>query len=205
LCVAPILHHYPYTGLTTAWESERNHAPGDRPAGLRRGQPKARVGLTSPPKAGFSAPARLQPEPGMTNLVYHRQFTVEWGHCDPAGIVFNSRFFEFFDWNAWLLFEAALGVRPSELGATFGIVGIPLVDAQARFLKPAKFNDVADIASEVSEFRRSSFEMKHRISIGGDVAVEGSETRVWAAQDPMNPVKLKGIPIPAAVIERFRA
>jgi 4-hydroxybenzoyl-CoA thioesterase len=141
----------------------------------------------------------------MTNLVYHRQFTVEWGHCDPAGIVFNSRFFEFFDWNAWLLFEAALGVRPSELGATFGIVGIPLVDAQARFLKPAKFNDVADIASEVSEFRRSSFEMKHRISIGGEVAVEGSETRVWAAQDPMNPVKLKGIPIPAAVIERFRA
>src|SRR6266851_8626569 len=102
-------------------------------------------------------------------------------------------------------FSAALGVRPSELGATFGIVGIPLVDAQARFLKPAKFNDVADIASEVSEFRRSSFEMKHRISIGGEVAVEGSETRVWAAQDPSNPVKLKGIPIPAAVIERFRA
>jgi hypothetical protein len=67
------------------------------------------------------------------------------------------------------------------------------------------FNDLADIASEVSEFRRSSFEVKHRISIGGEVAVEGSETRVWAAQDPSNPVKLKGIPIPAAVIERFRA
>jgi hypothetical protein len=47
--------------------------------------------------------------------------------------------------------------------------------------------------------------MKHRISIGGEAAVEGSETRVWAAQDPMNPVKLRGIPIPAAVIERFRA
>ena len=141
----------------------------------------------------------------MSNLVYRRQFTVEWGHCDPAGIVFNSRFFEFFDWSAWLMFEGALGVRPSELGATYGIVGIPLVDAQARFIKPAKFNDVADIASEVSEFRRSSFEVKHRISIGGEVAVEGSETRVWAAQDPSNPVKLKGIPILAAVIERFRA
>jgi 4-hydroxybenzoyl-CoA thioesterase len=146
----------------------------------------------------------MQPEPGMTNLVYRRQFTVEWGHCDPAGIVFNSRFFEFFDWSAWRLFEVALGVRPSELGATFGIVGIPLVDARARFLKPAKFNDVADIASEVSEFRRSSFDMKHRISIGGELAVEGSETRVWASQDPGNPVKLKGIPIPAEVIARFR-
>jgi len=141
----------------------------------------------------------------MANLVYHRQFTVEWGHCDPAGIVFNSRFFEFFDWSAWLMFETALGVRPADLSTAFGIVGIPLVDARARFLKPAKFNDVADIASEVSEFRRSSFEVKHRISIGGALAVEGSETRVWAAQDPQNPVKLKGIPIPAAVIERFRA
>ena len=115
----------------------------------------------------------------------------------------DRTFFEFFDWSAWLLFEKALGVRPSELGSAYGIVGIPLVDAQARFIKPAKFNDVADIASEVSEFRRSSFEVKHRISIGGEVAVEGSEMRVWAAQDPSNPVKLKGIPIPAAVIERF--
>ena len=141
----------------------------------------------------------------MANLVHRRQFTVEWGHCDPAGIVFNSRFFEFFDWSAWLLFEKALDVRPSDLGRTFGIVGIPLVDARARFLKPAQFNDVADIASEVAEFRRSSFEVKHRISIGGDLVVEGSETRVWTAQDPSDPTKLRGVPIPAAVIERFRA
>jgi 4-hydroxybenzoyl-CoA thioesterase len=140
----------------------------------------------------------------MANLVYHRQFAIEWGYCDPAGIVFNSRFFEFFDWSAWLLFEKALGVRPADLGATFNILGIPLVDARARFLKPAKFNDLADIASEVSEFRRSSFEVKHRISIGGELAVEGSETRVWAAQDPADPVKLRGVPIPAEVIERFR-
>ena len=88
----------------------------------------------------------------MSNLVYHRQFPIEWGHCDPAGIVFNSRFFEFFDWSSWLLFEAALGVRPADLAPTFGIMGIPLVDARARFLKPAKFNDLADIVSEVAEF-----------------------------------------------------
>jgi 4-hydroxybenzoyl-CoA thioesterase len=141
----------------------------------------------------------------MANLVYRRQFTIEWGHCDPAGIAFNSRFFEFFDWSSWLLFEKALGVRPSDLGTTFGIHGIPLVDARARFLRPAKFNDVAEITSEVSEFRRSSFEVRHLISIGGELAVEGSETRVWAAQDPNDPVKLKTLPIPAAVIERFRA
>ena len=140
----------------------------------------------------------------MTKFINRRRFTIEWGHCDPAGIVFNSRFFEFFDWSAWLLFEAALGVRPADLGRAYGILGIPLVDARARFLKPAKFNDAAEITSEVSEFRRSSFEVKHTISIGGELAVEGSETRVWAAQDPDNPVKIRTFPIPAAVIERFR-
>ena len=141
----------------------------------------------------------------MANFVYRRQFTVEWGHCDPAGIVFNSRFFEYFDWSAWRLFEEALKVKPNELATAFGIVGIPLVGAKARFLRPAKFNDVADIASEVSEFRRSSFEVMHRISIGGALAVEGSETRVWAGRDPDDPVKMKGVPIPAAVIAQFRA
>jgi 4-hydroxybenzoyl-CoA thioesterase len=140
----------------------------------------------------------------MGGFSFRREFVIEWGFCDPAGIVFNSRFFEFFDWNTWLLFEAALGVRPGDLARTFGIVGIPLVDAKGRFFKPAKFNDLAEIVSEVAEFRRSSFDVHHRISIGGKTAVEGSETRVWAARDPQDPEKLKGIPIPADVIDRFR-
>ena len=141
----------------------------------------------------------------MSNFVYRRQLVIEWGHCDPAGIVFNSRFFELFDWNTWLLFEAALGVRPADLATTFGIIGLPLVDAKARFLKPAKFNDIADIASEVSAFRRSSFDVAHRLSIGGELAVEGSETRVWAGPHPGDPSRLQGKPIPAAVSERFKA
>jgi 4-hydroxybenzoyl-CoA thioesterase len=141
----------------------------------------------------------------MSNLVHRRQFVIEWGHCDPAGIVFNSRFFEYFDWNTWLMFEAALGVRPADLAGEFGIVGIPLVDTKGRFHKPAKFNDVVEIASEISRFGRSSFDVQHRITIAGELAVEGSETRVWAASDPNDATKLKTVPIPAAVIDRFKA
>ena len=36
----------------------------------------------------------------MAYLVNRRVFTIEWGLCDPAGIVFNPRF-EFFDWGTW--------------------------------------------------------------------------------------------------------
>jgi 4-hydroxybenzoyl-CoA thioesterase len=141
----------------------------------------------------------------MAGFIYRRKLTVEWGHCDPAGIVFNSRFFEFFDWSTWLMFESALGVRPSELGKTFGNFGMPLVDAKARFLAPAKFNDVVEIGSEVSEFRRTSFAVQHRLTIDGVLAAEGSETRVWVVQHPNDPLKFKSMPIPAEVIERFRA
>jgi 4-hydroxybenzoyl-CoA thioesterase len=128
---------------------------------------------------------------------------IEWGHCDPAGIVFNSRFFEFFDTSTWLLFDAALGVKPQDLAATFGIIGIPLVDARAEFRRPAKFGEMIEIASHVSEFRRSSFNVAHRISVGGELAVEGGETRVWAARDKANPEKIGAVAIPPEVIAKF--
>ena len=141
----------------------------------------------------------------VASFTFHRQLTVEWGQCDPAGIVFKSRFVELFDTCTWLLFEAALGVKPHELAKTFGIMGIPLVDARANFLKPAKFGDVVEVATQVAEFRRSSFEIEHRLSVNGELAVEGGETRVWAARDKANPEKFGATAIPADVIAKFSA
>jgi 4-hydroxybenzoyl-CoA thioesterase len=142
-------------------------------------------------------------ENGVTSLIQRRTLTIEWGHCDPAGIVFNPRFFEFFDTNTWMLFEKALGVKQSDLAATYGIVGIALVDARANFLKPAKFGDTIEIASRITEFRRSSFDVQHTITIGSDVATEGNETRVWAVRDKTNPDKITTASIPAEVIAKF--
>jgi 4-hydroxybenzoyl-CoA thioesterase len=140
----------------------------------------------------------------VASLVSRRQLTIEWSHCDPAGIVFNSRFFEYFDWGTWTLFEAALGVRPPDLAGTFGILGLPLVDVGARFIAPARFGDVVELTSQVSEFRRSSFDVEHKLTIRGELAVEGRETRVWAGRDPANPAAIKAQPIPADVIARFK-
>ena len=139
----------------------------------------------------------------MPSFVNRRIWTVEWGQCDPGGIVFNPRFFEMFDQSTWLLFEAALGVTPQDLAATFDIVGLPLVDARANFIKPAKFGDVVEIASRIAEFRRSSLEVEHRLTIGGELVVEGSETRVWAARDKNHAERLRSVAIPAEVVAKF--
>ena len=139
----------------------------------------------------------------MTSFVYRRQLTIEWGHCDPAGIAFNPRFFELFDASSWMLFEAALGVKQQDLAAAYGIVGIALVDAKANFLKPAKFGDKVEIVSRVAEFRRSSFDVEHTLSVGSEVAVEATETRVWAVRDKTDADKIKTAAIPKDVIARF--
>jgi 4-hydroxybenzoyl-CoA thioesterase len=139
----------------------------------------------------------------VASFAFRRQLTVEWGQCDPAGIVFNARFFEMFDTNTWLLFGTALGVKPQELNGRFGIIGIALVDARANFLKPVKFGDMIEIVSRVSEFRRSSFDVEHKITLGGALAVEGSESRVWTACSKDDPDKIGAVAIPPEVIAKF--
>ena len=134
-------------------------------------------------------------------LTNRRTIAVEWGQCDPAGIVFFPRYFEMFDACTAALFEAA-GFRKPELRDTFGIAGIPLVDARARFLVPSSFGDTVVVESRVSRWGRSSFDVEHRLLRGDTLAVEGFETRVWAVRAG-DGHGLKGSPIPAEVKERF--
>ena len=47
------------------------------------------------------------------------------------------------------------------------VVGIPLVDARAKFMLPAKFGDLVEMHSNVGEFRRSSFNVEHRMLVDG--------------------------------------
>ena len=139
----------------------------------------------------------------MAPVILRREITIAWGDCDPAGIVFNPRFFEFFDANTWQLFDLALRVKPHQLNDAYGIIGIPLVDARANFVKAVKFGDAAEIATRATKFGRSSFEIEHRLSVGGELHVEGNETRVWAAKDPADPDRIKGIAFPPGVVAKF--
>ena len=139
----------------------------------------------------------------MTTFTFKRTLTIAWGDCDPAGIVFNPRFFEFFDASTWGLFEAALGVKQHDFAAAYGIVGIALVDARGNFMKPVAFGDTVEIVSRVSEFRRSSFDVEHTLVNKGEVSVEGRETRVWAVRRKDDPDAIATAPIPAEVIKKF--
>ncbi len=124
------------------------------------------------------------------------RFTVEFGDCDPAQIVFYPNFFRWMD-AATLHFFRALGV-PSwrEYEARTGILGTPLVDASARFLRPATYGDVIDVRTAIDEWRSRSFAMSHIICRGDDVLVEGREVRVFARRHPDDPSRIVAVPAP---------
>jgi 4-hydroxybenzoyl-CoA thioesterase len=133
-----------------------------------------------------------------------RRVQIEWGHCDPAGIVFNPRFFEYFDWSTALLFERALGMSKADAIEKYHAVGIPIVESRAKFLRPCRYGETVEIVSAIARLGRSSFDVQHRLRNGGELAVEAFETRVWTARDPADPARLKAQPLPADVVARFQ-
>jgi 4-hydroxybenzoyl-CoA thioesterase len=137
-------------------------------------------------------------------LASRHPVTVEWGHCDPAGIVYFPNYFSYFDSSTNVLFRRALGLNKYEMLKKYDIVGIPVVDLAARFIVPSVFGDVVMIESTVVEIKRSSFRLQHRLLRGETLAVEADEVRVWVGRDPADPDKLKGQPIPEDVIARLK-
>jgi 4-hydroxybenzoyl-CoA thioesterase len=84
-----------------------------------------------------------------------------------------------------------------------GIVAIALVDARARFLAPARFGDDVELTSHVKAFYHSSFEVGHRLTVRGALAVEGCEMRLWVTRDAGDASLSGSQSIPDDVMARF--
>jgi 4-hydroxybenzoyl-CoA thioesterase len=150
-------------------------------------------------------PQRRTPGETKPMLTNRRTVRIEWGHCDPAGIVYYPRYFEMFDASTTALFERALGMTKYQFIKAYDFVGYPMVDTRARFHIPSRFGDDVVIETRVAEFRRSSFDIVHRMLKDEKLAIEAHETRVWAARDPADPERIKGVPVPADVVEKLSA
>ena len=136
-------------------------------------------------------------------LTNRRTIHIEWGDCDPAGIVYYPRFFEWFDECTAALFASA-GLRKWDLVRERGIV-IPMVDTRARFILPSRFGEDVVVESSITRFGRSSFDVRHRMLKGEELAAECFETRVWTTMEPHGAMTLKSQAIPADVVQLFSA
>lgn len=130
-----------------------------------------------------------------------RTVKIEWGDCDPAGIVFYPRYFAMFDASTTALFERALGMTKYQFLKHYRFHGYPMLDTQARFVRPTRFGDSVTIRTEIVRLDKSSFEIAHWLSKDGELAVECSEKRVWVVQEADD--RIKSQPIPDEVIRKL--
>jgi 4-hydroxybenzoyl-CoA thioesterase len=127
-----------------------------------------------------------------------KEIHVEWGDCDPAGIVYYPRFFEYFDACTNALFES-VGFRKAEMLKTYGLLGIPMIDTRAQFYAPASFGETVRIETRIVEWGRSSFRVEHKLYNREVLAAECAEKRVWTVRDPQARNGMRSEPIPDEV------
>ena len=134
--------------------------------------------------------------------INRRKIRIEWGDCDPIGIVWYPNYFGMFDSSTHYLFES-VGLTRLELQRRHGIDGMPIVDTGAKFFIPSAADDDIELESEVVEWRRSSFRVAHRAYKGGTLALEGYEMRVMVSKDGATGA-IKSIPIPSEVMAALK-
>src|SRR5260221_11201803 len=131
--------------------------------------------------------------------IHVTRFTIEFGDCDPAGIVFYPNFLRWMD-AASLHFFRAMGIPPwRELEAQTGIIGTPIVDVAARFLRPASYADAIEVETTIPEWRGKTFVLGHVVRRGGDVLVEGQEVRIFARRVADDPKRIEAVAAPESI------
>ncbi|MSQ64587.1 MAG: acyl-CoA thioesterase [Betaproteobacteria bacterium] len=118
---------------------------------------------------------------------------LQWGECDPAGIIFYPTYFRWFDASTWSMF-AAVGYHAKRMRAEH--LAMPLVSAECQFKSPAQQEDRCEVRSRIVRWGGKSFVVKHQVlREDGTLLAEGSETRVWGRYEngPGSPMKGQAI------------
>lgn len=131
----------------------------------------------------------------MARTSVHR-VDVDFGDCDPAGIVFFPNFFRWFDASSRQFFVACGVPAWRELEKATGIIGTPLVSTTANFMQPATYGETVEVHTSIEEWKHKSFVMRHVLRRGEDTLCEAREVRVFATRHPEDPSRIKAVPPP---------
>jgi 4-hydroxybenzoyl-CoA thioesterase len=116
--------------------------------------------------------------PGVGGSMFKTNFTIEWGDCDEAGIVFYPNYFYWFDC-AFQRFLREHGLSQRDLRKRFG-ASTPIVSAHADFKAPARYDDALDVGISARKIGESRFQIDYSMSSNGKLIGVGYEVRAWA-------------------------
>lgn len=131
----------------------------------------------------------------MSKIHIHR-VDIQFGDCDPAGIVFFPNFLRWMDESS-LAFFMACGVPPwRELVKTRGIVGTPLLEIHTKFFRSATYGETIEIHTSIEEWQAKVFKHRHVVRRGSTLICEGIEVRAFVRREAGEPERLRAIAIP---------
>jgi acyl-CoA thioester hydrolase len=126
---------------------------------------------------------------------------IEFGDTDMAGIVHFANFFRFMEAaECDFLRSRGLSVKMEWEGQA---IGFPRVAASCDYVRPARFEDVLDIAVSIERIGRKSVTYAIEFSIDGEIVARGKVTSVCCRIGADN--ALEGIEIPASYRARLQA
>jgi 4-hydroxybenzoyl-CoA thioesterase len=127
---------------------------------------------------------------------------VEFGDCDPAGIVFFPNYFRWVDAASRQFFDACGVPSWRDLEPVNGIIGTPLVSVTADFAAPARYGERLEVDTAITEWGGRSFVMAHTVRRGATVICTVREVRIFAIRHPDDPARIKAIAAPPELRQR---
>lgn len=92
--------------------------------------------------------------------VIEAQTRVIYGDTDQMGVVYYANYFRFFELSRNEFFRAVGGSYVELERAGFGL---PVIDAQAQYKAPAKYDDLISIEVRLTKLGRASLQFEYRV------------------------------------------
>ena len=101
---------------------------------------------------------------------FAHRLRVRYHECDQQGIVFNAHHFAYFDVVLTELWRAAFGSYGAMVASG---TDVQVVDAQASFRAPARFDDVLDLSMTIAKLGTTSIISELEERRAGDLLATG--------------------------------
>ena len=135
------------------------------------------------------------------SAVYRMPCTVQWGDCDPAGIIWYPTYDRWMDAASWAMFSQ-VGFTAQRMRAEN--VSLPLVHSECRFERSPTYGDTCTVLSGIAHWGSKSFSVRHLfMAADGGTLARGQETRVWCRHENGPGSPLRGVVIPDSLKALF--
>ena len=132
-------------------------------------------------------------------FINRRTLRIEWGDCDPAGIVYFPHYFNMFNGLIEDWYTQELGFDYAELimGSRYGL---PFVHIECDFKVPSRIGEVIDLTLLVERIGRSSLGI---VIVCHHDGIERLRARMTTAMISLE--THKAVPLPQALRERVES